>query len=413
MGLGEFRITVERSQYHCMTEADETPRSISMNTPKKVIEKISLPLMFVTFVMAVLMFAVSPVSAAPGCRDADGDGYYKFHHKNCLDGDDTDDSDPCWPDPGAEACHVVINDGDIYTAELIIAHEYLDGPKAWASSGAFRFAEGNGPDFEKIIPPIEVITGRSTKDLGLGPLPSNGDDVEMWRPNCGGWEPDTDDPSLQPNYPTKKSPGGADIDGPGPWPNIDIPNCVQADGDLCYKNCTYVEESPGVPGTDWIPDWYLVETWDRMFAIGCPELLGTSEDYKIERILSTYGDWDFSEPGNYRLILRDIRLQDWKGINWDVTMQLIAHDVHPWIRGTGDWLPDDGATHLFYLTKGNMWGREVGGGPGGRQSCHHADDGTEERIDGFFLYDPLTCLGNQACKDKATSVMEIVNPADE
>ena len=38
-----------------------------MKTPKKVIEKISLPLKFVTFVMAVLMFAVSPVSAAPDC----------------------------------------------------------------------------------------------------------------------------------------------------------------------------------------------------------------------------------------------------------------------------------------------------------------------------------------------------------
>ena len=36
-----------------------------MKTPRKVMEKISLPLMFVTFVMAVLVFAVSPVSAAP------------------------------------------------------------------------------------------------------------------------------------------------------------------------------------------------------------------------------------------------------------------------------------------------------------------------------------------------------------
>ena len=39
-----------------------------MKTTKKVIEKISLPLMFVTFVMAVLMFAVSPVSAVRRLR---------------------------------------------------------------------------------------------------------------------------------------------------------------------------------------------------------------------------------------------------------------------------------------------------------------------------------------------------------
>jgi hypothetical protein len=42
-----------------------------MKTPRKVIEKISLPIMFVTFVMAVLMFAVSPVSAAPPSQCGD------------------------------------------------------------------------------------------------------------------------------------------------------------------------------------------------------------------------------------------------------------------------------------------------------------------------------------------------------
>jgi hypothetical protein len=133
----------------------------------------------------------------------------------------------------------------------------------------------------------------------------------------------------------------------------------------------------------------------------------------IDHILSTADDWDFSEPGNYRLILRDIRLTAVYGVEWDVTMQLIAHDVHPWIRGTGDWLPDDGATHLFYLTKGSMWGREVGGGQGGRQSCHQADSGTDERIGGFFLWNPQACGNDQVCKDEATSVMEIVNPEGE
>jgi hypothetical protein len=63
-----------------------------MKTPTKVIEKISLPLMFGMFVVAVLVFAVSPVSAAPICVDADGDLYYKFHRKHCPEGDDPDDS---------------------------------------------------------------------------------------------------------------------------------------------------------------------------------------------------------------------------------------------------------------------------------------------------------------------------------
>ncbi len=101
----------------------------------------------------------------------------------------------------------------------------------------------------------------------------------------------------------------------------------------------------------------------------------------IDHILSTADDWDFSEPGNYRLILRDIRLTAVYGVEWDVTMQLIAHDVHPWIRGTGDWLPDD--------------------------------SGTDERIGGFFLWNPQACGNDQVCKDEATSVMEIVNPEGE
>jgi hypothetical protein len=82
-----------------------------MKTPKKVIEKISLPLMFVTFVMAVLVFAVSPVSAAPSeCSevfcDQDGDGVYK-DHKRCRDcgyGTDDDDDDCSIPPDSPNGC---------------------------------------------------------------------------------------------------------------------------------------------------------------------------------------------------------------------------------------------------------------------------------------------------------------------
>ena len=43
---------------------------------KKVIKKVPLPLMFVTFVLAVLMLAAGPLSAAPNC-DSDGDTFIK------------------------------------------------------------------------------------------------------------------------------------------------------------------------------------------------------------------------------------------------------------------------------------------------------------------------------------------------
>ena len=90
-------------------------------------------------------------------------------------------------------------------------------------------------------------------------------------------------------------------------------------------------------------------------------------------------------------------------------LNLIAHDDHIWTRGTGDWLPTVGdSPHLFFLTKGNMWGREVGGGQGGRQSCHKAPSGTDERMEGFFLWNPEKCKGDEACEHEATSVMEIV-----
>ncbi len=82
-----------------------------MKICKQVIEKISLQLMFVTFVLAVLMFAVSPVPAAPPVEcdtnfcDQDGDGFFRAH-KRCADcsaslGIDCDDSDPNITDPPA------------------------------------------------------------------------------------------------------------------------------------------------------------------------------------------------------------------------------------------------------------------------------------------------------------------------
>jgi len=89
-----------------------------MKTTKKVIEKISLPLMFVMFVVAVLMFAVSPVSAVPGCVDADGDGFFKFHRKHCPGGNDLDDDCFDEENPGT-ICDDVVSEGSItYTAKL-------------------------------------------------------------------------------------------------------------------------------------------------------------------------------------------------------------------------------------------------------------------------------------------------------
>ena len=174
-----------------------------------------------------------------------------------------------------------------------------------------------------------------------------------------------------------------------------------------------------------------------MFAIGCPELepkwhnkeLGFEDKpigSYIDHIVSTADDWNFSEPGNYRLILRDIRLTAEDGVAWDVTMQLLAHgDDYDYIRGTGDWLPDEidptygPDVHEFFLVKGKMWGREVSGGgpggPGGRKSCHKAPSGTDERMEGFFLWKPEKCIVEEeaeACEHEATSVMEIVNIGD-
>ena len=335
---------------------------IVMKTPKKVIEKISLPLMFVTFVMAVLVFAVSPVSAAPDlCGpgdfcDQDSDDLIRNHKKCEACSGEPDLDDDC--DNNLPACDVVSSDGDIYTAELIIALKDIDGLDV-ASSGAFRFADG----------PIPVIIGRNPKDLGL--VPRNDSNVVMWRP------------------------------------------------DAIWEACLY-EKVEGV----WIPDWSAVafdqEIWDRMFEIGCPELEPKShvkedegfEDKPIgsyiDHIISTADDWNFSEPGNYRLILRDIRLTAEDGVAWDVTMQLLAHgDDYDYIRGTGAWLPDESDppdVHEFFLVKGKMWGREVsGGGPGGRKSCHQAYSGTDESMEGFSL----CTMVEGTCANEADATMQI------
>ena len=141
-------------------------------------------------------------------------------------------------------------------------------------------------------------------------------------------------------------------------------------------------------------------TWDRMFAIGCPEL-GTDDPingFKIDKILSS--DWGVGEPGNYRIILRDIRLTA-NGVAWDVTMQLIGPPNYtPYSDG---WLPD-GGPHDFYLERGKMWGREVsGGGPGGRKSCHQAYSGTDESMEGFSL----CTMVEGTCATTADATMQI------
>ena len=246
-----------------------------MKTPKKVIEKISLPLMFVTFVMAVLVFAVSPVSAAPGCVDADGDLYDKFHRKHCPEGDDFDDSDPCNPDGFADACDDPVSGTTptLYTAQL--------------TGGAFRFVTDLGN-------PIPVTTA-GNQGLGLESV----FDVEMRRPS---------DEYLQ----------------------------------------------------------VLQDTWDNMFTTGCPNLVPMG-DY-VDKILSSSDNWTIEEPGNIRVILRDIRLKAVDNVDWDVTVQLIGSENYdPYL----DWLPAVGeGSHTFTLTRGRMWGREVRGGQGGRMSCY-------------------------------------------
>ena len=256
-----------------------------MKRPKKVIEKISLPLMFVTFVMAVLVFAVSPVSAqdAQLCDglnfcDRDDDTYIR-DHKKCRHCDpqeplDCDDNDQDF----SNDCENDVTPSTEYTAKL--------------TSGAFIFVGGA----------ISVTPG-SNKGIGLEPVYVAGD-AEMQRPI---------DPVKQ-------------------------------------------------------------ATWDSMFTIGCPNLEPIAEDdtgkHYVDTILSSSDDWTIEEPGNIRVILRDIELTDSRSVKWDVTVQLIGpenYDPYP----ETDWLPTVGdSPHTFELTRGRMWGREVRGGQGGRMSCY-------------------------------------------
>ena len=142
-------------------------------------------------------------------------------------------------------------------------------------------------------------------------------------------------------------------------------------------------------------------TWDRMFAIGCPELVPVNGT--IDKILSKADDWDFHEPGNIRLILRDIRLIAVGDVAWDVTMQLIGPANYS--PNGGIFLPPDGVTHVFELEQGRIWGREVRGGPGGRKSCSSS---------AFYLCEQAslegTCEEDDVYGYDASAVMEIVNP---
>jgi hypothetical protein len=149
-----------------------------MKTPKKVIEKISLPLMFVTFVMAVLMFVVSPLSAQGGVCDAgnfcdrDSDGAIRVHKKceaaECGVPTDDDDNDCLVPDGTGQSCDLVINDGDIYPVYSV----QLTG-------GPFQF--GTDPD------PLVYVTMNSKGNLNSydgEPLyiqrPPEGDAQDAW-----------------------------------------------------------------------------------------------------------------------------------------------------------------------------------------------------------------------------------------
>ena len=121
---------------------DNTGETV-MKTPRKVIEKISLPLMFITFVMAVLVFVVNPVSAAPNqCGEVfcnqDNDSFFRDHKKcpdACGGSIDCDDNNELVPVPYDCPGGTV---SALYTAELL--------------SGAFIFDSVNGSK-ERIVSP--------------------------------------------------------------------------------------------------------------------------------------------------------------------------------------------------------------------------------------------------------------------
>ena len=150
-----------------------------MKTPKKVIEKISLALMFVMFVMAVLMFAVSPVSAAPvtcdpNFCDQDGDDYYRVHKRcpaDCGDseGIDCDDSNPSAPaDP--LACETPGSTPDPTTLTPCEKYLCLASVDKWDRPAARSYVEdtfGDDGSYTKIPPKVfgDILAGLPEDDF--------------------------------------------------------------------------------------------------------------------------------------------------------------------------------------------------------------------------------------------------------
>jgi len=271
-----------------------------MKTTKKVIEKISLQLMFVTFVVATMMFAVGPVSAAPkqcdeSFCDQDCDGLFK-DHKRCafvscevpIDNDDTApnlcDSDPI--------------DGAIYTAKL--------------TKGVFIF---DSPDVPKVIP----------YDSGNLDLVSADDDqnAQMFRPS--------------------------DTDG--------------------------------------------IATWDHLFSTGCPELVQTpplDDPWIVDSFVSSAYNWSWEKPGGRRLVLRNIHVEDFYGVEWEIRVQLIGKANDPDVP---EFLPTTGSIKTT-LIKGRLEGRTLSHAPGQRRSCAEKGDiidtscedlGPSGKMEGFCL----------------------------
>jgi hypothetical protein len=116
-----------------------------MKIPKKVIEKISPQLMFVSFVLAVLMFAVGPVSAAPPLAecykgsfcDQDSDEYIRAHKKCWECGGQGTDCDDSFTDPTNTCAGDPSDGGDKFTVAL------TDGPFLFDPIEVFVNSKGN------------------------------------------------------------------------------------------------------------------------------------------------------------------------------------------------------------------------------------------------------------------------------
>jgi len=126
--------------------------------------------MFVTFVLAVLMFAVSPVSADSPCDlgdfcDRDSDGWIKVHKKcAALCSDEFIDCDDSFPDEYGN-CEGDPSGGDKYTVEL--------------TGGPFQF--GTDP----LLPVYVTVNSKGNLNSDEGALlsmlpPSEGDALDAW-----------------------------------------------------------------------------------------------------------------------------------------------------------------------------------------------------------------------------------------